>query len=105
MKVLIDHGTPAPLRRHLTEHYVDRSAKRGWELLENENLIRKVEWNGHEVMVTRDQYMGHLQDLTGSSLGIVVQMPAVWPRVWHGTKEIRDATWDVRPGQVREVPI
>ena len=42
MKVLFDHGTPAPLRNRLREHLVDRSAQRGWELLENGELIRKA---------------------------------------------------------------
>ena len=35
MKILFDHGTPAPQRNHLREHAVDRSAEKGWELLEN----------------------------------------------------------------------
>ena len=105
MKVLFDHGTPAPLRRYLAEHSVDRSAERGWELLENGNLISKAEEEGYEVMVATDQNMRHQQNLTGSSLGIVVLMSTAWPRVQHRTKEIRDAIEDVRPGQVLEVPI
>ena len=43
MKILFDPGTPAPLRNHLRERSVDRSAERGWELLENGELIRKAE--------------------------------------------------------------
>ena len=30
MKVLFDHGTPAPLRRHFPES-VDRSGEKGWD--------------------------------------------------------------------------
>ncbi len=84
---------------------MDRSAERGWELLENGNLIRKAEEEGYEVMVTADQKMRHQQNLTGSSLGIVDLMSTAWLRVQHRTKEIRDAIEDVRPGQVLEVPI
>jgi len=43
VKILFDHGTPAPLRHHLPEHSVDRSAGRGWELLENGELIQRAE--------------------------------------------------------------
>ena len=83
---------------------MDRSAERGRELLQNGNLIRKSGEEGYEVMVTTDQNMLHQQNLTGSSLGIVVLMPTAWPRVRHRTKEIRDTFEDVRPGLVLEVP-
>ena len=71
MKILFDHGTPAPLRRHLREHSVDRSAEKGWELLENGELIRKAEEEGYEVIVTTDQSMRYQQNLTGRGLAIV----------------------------------
>jgi len=29
MKILFDHGTPAPLRHHLTEHLVDLAEGKG----------------------------------------------------------------------------
>lgn len=105
MKILFDHGTPAPLRRYLPEHSVDRSAERGWELLENGELIRKAEEEGYEVIVTTDQNMRYQQNLTGSRLAIVVLMATAWPRVQHRTKEIRAAIGEVRPGQILEVPI
>lgn len=43
MQILFDHSTPAPLRHHLREHTVHRSAEKGWELLENGELIRKAD--------------------------------------------------------------
>ena len=84
---------------------MDRSAERGWELLENGELIRKAEEDGYEVIVTTDQNMRHQQNLTGSRLAIVVLMATAWPRVQHRTEEIRAAIQEVEPGQVREVPI
>ena len=84
---------------------MDRSAERGWELLENGELIRKAEEDGYEVIVTTDQNMRYQQNLTGSRLAIVVLMATAWPRVRHRTNEIRAAIQEVGPGQVREVPI
>ena len=84
---------------------MDRSAERGWELLENGELIRKAEEDGYEVIVTTDQNMRYQQNLTGSRLAIVVLMATAWPRVQHRTKEIRAAIQEVGPGQVLEVPI
>ena len=105
VKILFDHGTPAPLRRHLPEHSVDRSAERGWELLENGELIQRAEEEGYEVIVTTDQSMHYQQNLAGRRLAIVVLMATAWPRVRHRTAEIRTAVEEVRPGELREVPI
>ena len=105
MKILFDHGTPAPLRRHLPEHSVDRSAERGWDLLENGELLRRAEEDGYEVIVTTDQSIPYQQNLTGLRLAIVVLLTPAWPRVRHRTEEIRRAIEDVNPGEVREVPI
>ena len=105
MKILFDHGTPAPLRRHLPEHSVDRSAERGWEWLENGELIQRAEEDGYEVIVTTDQSMRYQQNLAGRRLAIVVLMATAWPRVRHRTAAIRAAIEEVRPGELREVPI
>ena len=105
MKIPFDHGTPAPLRDYLRDHSVDRSAEKGWELLENGELIRKAEEEGYEVIVTTDQSMRYQQNLTGSGLAIVVLLSTAWPRVQHRTHEIRTAIEDVRPGEWREVTI
>ena len=87
------------------EHSVDRSAERGWELLENGELIRRAEKEGYDVIVTTDQNMRFQQNLVGNRLALVVLMATAWPRVQHRTKEIRAAIEEVQPGQVREVPI
>ncbi|MCY4218067.1 MAG: hypothetical protein OXE56_02185 [Gammaproteobacteria bacterium] len=43
MKILFDHGTPAPLRHHLRKHLVDLAEGKGWETLGNGELIRRAE--------------------------------------------------------------
>ncbi|MCY3819034.1 MAG: hypothetical protein OXH52_06675 [Gammaproteobacteria bacterium] len=105
MKILFDHGTPAPLRHHLQEHVVDRSAERGWELMENGELIRKAQEEGYDVIVTTDQNIRHQQNLTDVRLAIVVLLSPAWPRVQCRTAEIRQAIEEVGPGELMEVPI
>ena len=105
MKILFDHGTPAPLRRHLREHSVDRSAERGSELLENGELIQRAEEDGYEVIVTTDQSMRYQQNLAGRRLAVVVLLATAWPRIQHRTAEIRAAIEKIRPGELTEVPI
>ena len=105
MKILFDHGTPAPLRNHLREHSVDRSAEKGWELLENGELNRKAEEEGYKVIVTTDQSIRYQQNLAGRRLAIVVLLSTAWPRVRDRTEEIRNAIEAVRPEELREVSI
>ncbi len=105
MKVLFDHGTPAPLRRHLPEHSVDRSAEKGWDELDNGELIQKAEQEGYDVIVTTDQNMQHQQNLADRRIAMVVLLSTAWPRVQHRTEEIREAIERAQPGELREVPI
>ena len=73
--------------------------------MENGELIRKAEKEGYEVIVTTDQSMRYQQNLAGSGLAIVVLLSTAWPKVQHRTQEIRTAIEEVRPGELREVPI
>ncbi len=50
---------------------MDRSAERGWEWLENGELIQRDEEDGYEVIVTTDQSMRYQQNLAGTRLAIV----------------------------------
>ncbi|MDE0124398.1 MAG: hypothetical protein OXN97_07465 [Bryobacterales bacterium] len=84
---------------------MDRSAERGWELLENGELIQRAEENGYQVIVTTDQSMRYQQNLAGRRLAIVLLLATSWPRVQHRTAEIRAAFEEVQPGELREVPI
>ena len=84
---------------------MDRSAERGWELLENGELIQRAEEDGYEVIVTTDQSMRHQQNLAGRRLAIVVLMATAWPRVRPRAAAVRTAIEEVRPGEFREVPI
>ena len=84
---------------------MDRSAERGWELLENGELIQRAEEDGYEIIVTTDQSMRYQQNLAGRKLAVVVLMATAWPRVRLRTAEIAKAIEAVRPGQAVEVPI
>ena len=101
MKILFDHGSPAPLPNYLREHSVQRSAEKGWEFLENGELIRKDDEEGYEIIVTTDQSMRYEQNLAGRRSAIVVLLVTAWPRVQHRTAEVRAAIDDVRPGEFR----
>ena len=84
---------------------MDRSTQKGRELLENVELIRRVEEEGYEVLVTTDQSMRYQQNRSGTQVAIVVLLSTTWPRVRHRTEEIREVIEAIGPGELREVPI
>ena len=105
MKVLFDHGTPRPLRRHLRGHDADTAADKGWETLTNGELIDRAEQEGYEVLITNDQKLRYQQNLAGRRLAVIVLRKNNWPRVRLKTEEILAALEEIQPGQLREVDI
>ena len=105
MNILFDQGTPRPLREHLHGHSVDTAAERGWSGLDNGDLIREAEQEGYEVLITTDQNMRYQQSLTDRRLAIVVLLSTAWPYVQPRIEKIRNALEEIRPGELREVPI
>jgi nitric oxide reductase activation protein len=56
MLVLFDNGTPRTLARYLIDHHAVTEARaRGWEELENGELLTEAEAAGFEVLVTTDK--------------------------------------------------
>jgi hypothetical protein len=74
MRILLDQGTPAPLRKHLRPHPVDTKAERDWSTISNGELLKLAEDDGYEVFITTDQNLRYQQNLSGRRLGIVVLM-------------------------------
>ena len=105
MKILLDQGTPRPLREHLYGHSVDTAAERGWSGLGNGDLIEEAEQEGYEVLITTDQNMRYQQNLIDKRLAVVVLLSTVWPYVQPRIEEIRTVLDEIRPGELREVPI
>ncbi len=105
MRILVDQGTPAPLRRHLDSYVVETAAERGWSDLDNGDLIDNAEQAGCEVLITTDQNLRYQQNLAGRRLAVVVLLSTAWPKVQLRAEEIRTALDQIGPGELREVPI
>lgn len=65
MRVLIDQGTPVPIKRYLTGHEVTLSVDAGWDRLRNGELLTVAENDGFEVLLTTDKNLRYQQDLKG----------------------------------------
>jgi hypothetical protein len=91
VRVLFDHGTPAPLRHELTGHEVKTAYELGWSSLKNGELIAAAEADKYEVLVTTDKNLRYQQNLTGRSLAIVVLWTTSWPKIQLSLARVRTA--------------
>ena len=105
MKILFDHGTPAPLRRDLHGHAVDTAKERGWDRLGNGDLLDVAEIEGYELLITTDQSMRYQQNLAHRPLSVIVLLSTTWPYSLEGTEAIRAAIEGIQAGELLEVPI
>jgi hypothetical protein len=103
MKILFDQGTPAPLRRSLTDHQVDTVFERGWDQLKNGDLLSVAILNGYEVLISTDQSLRHQHDLRKIQIGVVVLMTTSWPRISQNTMAVIDPVEKVQIGAILEV--
>ena len=105
MRILFDHGTPAPLRGHIPEHTVDTAAEKGWAELSNGDLLDQAESEEYELLITADQSVRYQQNLRRRQIAIIVLRSNRWPDVLLRVDDIRAALERIQPGELREVEI
>ncbi len=79
MLVLLDQGTPVPLRSFLTGHTVKTAAQQRWSMLANGDLLRAAEAAGFDVLLTTDKNLASQQSPKERKIAIVVLGNPQWP--------------------------
>lgn len=64
MRILLDQGTPAPLRDRLRDHVVSTAFEMGWAELDNGALLKAAE-QSFDILITTDQNLRYQQNLRG----------------------------------------
>jgi hypothetical protein len=106
MLVLFDNGTPRTLARYLIDHHTVTEARaRGWEELENGELLNEAEAAGFEVLVTTDRNIRHQQNLAGRKIALVVLGKGRWSIIKPHVAQIVAAINAATPGSFAEVEI
>ena len=106
MRVLLDQGTPVPLRTCLDGHTVRTAAQEGWDRLSNGELLNAAEVAGFDVFVTTDKNMRHQQNLTGrKSPSFVVLGKQQWPELRAHVQRVAAAVNAAAPGSYAEVEV
>ena len=106
MLVLFDNGTPRTLARFLIgRHTVTEARARGWQELENGELLNQAEAPGFEVLVTTDKNLSYQQNLTGRRIAVVVLGKGRWTLIRPYVERVVAAIDAVTPGAFVEVKI
>jgi len=106
MLVLFDNGTPRTLARFLIDrHTVTEARARGWEELENGELLNEAEVAGFEVLVTTDKNLGYQQNLAGRKIAIVVLGQGRWTLIKPHVPQVVAAVNAATPGSFTELDI
>ena len=103
MRVMLDHCTPATIRRHLPEHTVFTAAQMGWQTYQNGDLIAAAEANGFDTFVTSDQNIPNQVNLQNRHIAIIVLTSNHRPSVVAQAASISEAITQTPPGQVRQI--
>lgn len=105
MRVLLDHGTPAPLISFLQDHDVEKAKDLGWDTLTNGELLNAAEKAGFEVLLTTDKNIRHQQNLLLRHIALVVLANPRWPVVQLYVDRVVHAVNTATPGSYTEVDI
>jgi hypothetical protein len=105
MRILFDHGTPAPLIPFLEGHAVTRAKQAGWDRLVNGELLSAAEATGFELLVTPDKNMRYQQNLTNRQIAIIVLGNAQWPVLRRYVDRVVFAVNASTPGSFAEIDI
>jgi hypothetical protein len=99
LRVLVDQGTPVPLRRFLEPHVVEPVYERGWSTLKNGELLHSAMEAGFDAMVTTDQNVPHQQNLQASTLAVVILSTTDWNLIRLHVELVRAALTSRAAGQ------
>jgi hypothetical protein len=106
MLVLFDNGTPRTLARFLIDHHMVTEARaRGWEELENGELLSAAEAAGFEVLVTTDKNLRYQQNLTRRAIALVVLGQGRWTLIKPYVPQVVAAVNAATPGSFAEIDI
>ncbi|HEX4158451.1 MAG TPA: hypothetical protein VHY79_08235 [Rhizomicrobium sp.] len=105
MRVLLDQGTPAPLRRYLLNHDVSTALQLRWSTLTNGELLEQAEAAGFDVLITTDQNLRYQQNLSKRRISILVICTTSWLRIEKQVRAVTEALERVSPGGYTEIQV
>jgi hypothetical protein len=97
MRILLDQGTPVPLRKELVGHEVATAFELGWAKMSNGELLRQAETQ-FDLFITTDKNLSYQQNLAGRRLAILVLPTTSWPQLKPSRQQIAQTALTMKPG-------
>ena len=106
MLILFDHGAPRGVARALRSHTVFTALSRGWDQLNNGELLKAAEEAGFDLLFTTDNRIRYQQNLNERRIALVVLTGTTkWARVKLHLDRIAVGIERATPGSYFEVNI
>lgn len=105
MLILLDQGTPVPIRSYLEGHIVRTAAQQSWDTLKNGDLLSAAEQAGFDVLVTTDRNMRYQQNLSKRKIAVLILSRQQWPELRPHVARVAEAIGKASPGAWIEVEI
>ena len=102
MKILFDHGTPAPLRWQLVSNEIVTAYEMGWARLSNGDLLAEAE-KSFAAFITTDKNLRYQQNLVGRRLAILVLPTTSWPEIQKHTNKVIECVNALKAGEFIEL--
>jgi hypothetical protein len=102
MRILFDHGTPAPLRHALTGHAVSTAFEMSWTQFSNGALLKEANAQ-FDALITTDRNLRYQQNLAAYRMAILVLPTTSWPKIRVHEAKILAAINALQPGAFVEL--
>jgi len=102
MRILVDQGTPVPLRDQLPGHVVVSAYEAGWATLSNGELLTAAEAQ-FDLLITTDKNLRYQQTAAGRRIANLVLPTTSWPRIRAHAHLIVEAVNEMESGRLLEL--
>jgi len=103
MRILLDQGTPGPLKRFFARDVVETAYERSWSMYTNGELLKAAEAAAFDVLITTDQHLAEQQDLSGRHLAILVLPTTRWLDIESHAADVVEAMNSMQAGEYRKL--
>jgi hypothetical protein len=98
MRILLDQGTPLPLRYSIAGHSIQTVHEKDWIYLSDYELLQAAKQDGFEVFITPDVNLSSHHDLGPDDLAVVVLTKSRWKLIRLVLGEFEVVLAKTKPG-------
>ncbi|MGE0132228.1 MAG: DUF5615 family PIN-like protein [Blastocatellales bacterium] len=101
MKILLDHCSPATLKKHLEPHEVKTARQMGWGRLENGELLNEAQ-HEFDVLISTDSNIKYQQRLPDYNISLIVLRGRTnaLPSLVELIPQILELLAQIQPGEI-----